>query len=154
MLLRYSVWLAPARAHRAARGAHLEFVARLARVGLGVVAVHVQFLKRDVHAFGIHRLALRASVQVLQHRFGALDRRGQPDDLESVAPPPHFDAQPRLDLMQMLIERTAQLDQPHVVGRIEHQIPRHGNGTHAWLSATRRPRSELGIASVMMTSTN
>ena len=58
--------------------------------------------------------------------LGALDGGGHTDDLKAVAAPAHLDAEPRLDLAQMLIERTAQLDQPDVVCRCEHEISRHG----------------------------
>ena len=116
-------------AHRTARRAHLEFVVESALASVSV-AVHVQFLQRDVHALGIHGLALRARVQVQQHRFRALDRGGQSDDLKSIAAPSHFDAEPRLDLMQVLVERTAQLDQSDIVRRSEQHVARHRNGTH------------------------
>jgi hypothetical protein len=143
-----------ARAHRAARGAHLEFLRRIVRVGLCLVALHVQCLKRDVHALRIHRFALCPGIQILQHRLGSPDRGRRSDDLKSIAAPPQLDAEPRLNLMQVLVKGTAQLGQPPVVGRCEHQIPRHGHGIHGGASATRCPRNELGMASVMITSAN
>ncbi len=62
-----------------------------------------------------------------QHRFGALDRRGQTDDLKAVAAAPHFDAEPGFDLVQMLIEGPAQFDQSDVVRRREQHVARHRN---------------------------
>jgi len=35
-------------------------------------------LQRNVHALGIHRLALRARIQAEQHRFGALIAEATP----------------------------------------------------------------------------
>jgi hypothetical protein len=64
------------------------------------------------------------------HGFGALDGRGHADDLKAIAAPPHLDTEPRLDLMQVLIERSAQLDQSDIVRRSEDQIARHGHRTH------------------------
>ncbi len=94
-------------AHRATRSAHLELIGRLALAGESFMAVHVQLLERYMHTLRIDRLALCARVQVLQHRLGALDGGGQSDDLEAIAAAPHFDAEPRLDLAQMFVKRSA-----------------------------------------------
>ena len=60
-----------------------------------------------------------------------------------------FDAEARLDLTQVRVERTAQLGQAGVVGRRERKL-----ASAAVLTAHRpsRPRSEFGIASVTSTS--
>jgi hypothetical protein len=110
-----------ARAQRTARGAHLDLVGRigvirrsgalcrrLRRAGLdGLAAVHAEFLKRDVHTLGVHRLTRRARVQILQHRFRALGRGRHSDDLKSIAAPADFHSETRLDLMQVPVERPA-----------------------------------------------
>src|ERR1700723_4716313 len=52
----------------------------------------------------------------------------------------------------MLIQRSAQFDQADIVRRCEQHVPGHRCRTHGAPAATRRPRSEFGIASVMTTS--
>ena len=99
-------------------------------------------------------LALRPRVQAEQHRFGALDRRGQTDKLKAVAPPLDLHPEPCLDLVQMLIKRSAQFHQPDIIRRGEQHVARRRSRAHSASSPTRRPRRELGMASVMMTSAN
>ena len=126
-MLRYSVWFGPARADRAARRAHFQFLGGrhgscIRASGRIRASIHAQFLQSDVHPLGIDRLALRPHVQVLEHGFRAFDRLGHADDLESIAAPFHLDAEARLDLLQMLVQRSAQLDQADVVRRLKHEL--------------------------------
>jgi len=111
-----------------------------------------------VHALGIDRLALGARVQILQDGLSAFGRGRRPT-IWNRCRAGGCHAEPRFDLVQMLVERTAELDQAHVVERCENHIARRGNGIHAGLSMpaislTSRPRKELGRASVMITSVN
>src|SRR5258707_1562591 len=52
----------------------------------------------------------------------------------------------------MFVQATAQLDQTDIVRRSQQHIPGHRRGTHEGPAEARRPRRELGMASVMMTS--
>ncbi len=103
---------------------------------------------------------LGRGVERAKHLFARLGRPFVADDAEQVAAMVDLDAEAQLDLADVLVERAAEIGEAVVILGVEGEIAlgqlAHGvheaNATSP--SRTTRPRSELLMASVIVTSMN
>ena len=106
---------------------------------------HAALLDREVDVLRRHRLAARALVELAQH--GCARRGVRAAQREATGAAADLDAEPILDLAQVLVERPADRGEPCIVFRAEVDA-----GLGGGVQATNRPRREFGMASVMRTS--
>ncbi len=135
---RYCCWLAPRPRISPRSVSTASRVVRRARA-------HAALLDREVHVLGRHRLAARALVELAQH--GRPGRGVRAAQREAPGAAADLDAEPVLDLVQVLVERPADRGEPRIVFRAEVDA-----GFGGGVQATNRPRREFGMASVMRTS--